>query len=59
MSKLLKSKTVITAIITVMSGIAGYFLHDPELMRSAQMVFTGLLAMFLRDALKKMDDGEK
>lgn len=45
-------KTYITAGVAVISAVAAYLVGDADLMQTANMVFTALLAAFVRNGIK-------
>ena len=54
--KMLKSKTVWTAILGALAGVAGYFTGELEVGAALNVVITSLLAIFLRHGIKKAED---
>ncbi len=44
-------KTYITAGVAVVSALAAYLTGDASLMQTAQLVFTALMAAFLRSGI--------
>lgn len=53
---MLKSKTVWTAILAGLAGVAGYFTGELEVGAALNVVITSLLAIFLRHGIKKAED---
>jgi hypothetical protein len=45
-------KTYITAGVAVISAVAAYLVGDADLMQTANLVFTALLAAFVRNGIK-------
>jgi hypothetical protein len=45
-------KTYITAGVAVISAVAAYLVGDATIMQAAQLVFTALLAAFVRNGVK-------
>jgi len=45
-------KTYITAGVAVVSAVAAYLVGDADLMQTANLVFTALLAAFVRNGIK-------
>ena len=45
-------KTYITAGVAVVSAVASYLVGDADLMQTANLVFTALLAAFVRNGIK-------
>lgn len=45
-------KTYITAGVAVVSAVAAYLVGDADLMQTANLVFTALLAAFVRNSIK-------
>lgn len=46
-------KTYITAGVAVVSAVAAYLVGDADLMQTANLVFTALLAAFVRNGITK------
>lgn len=46
-------KTYITAGVAVVSAVAAYLVGDADLMQTANLVFTALLAAFVRNGVAK------
>lgn len=44
-------KTYITAALAVLSAVAAYLTGDADLMQTANLVFTALLAAFVRSGI--------
>lgn len=45
-------KTYITAGVAVVTAVAAYLVGDADLMQTANLVFTALLAAFVRNGVK-------
>lgn len=45
-------KTYITAGVAVIGAVAAYLVGDADLMQTANLVFTALLAAFVRNGIK-------
>lgn len=45
-------KTYITAGVAVVTAVASYLVGDADLMQTANLVFTALLAAFVRNGIK-------
>lgn len=45
-------KTYITAGLAIATGIAAYLVGDASVMDTAQLVFTALMAAFIRNGVK-------
>ncbi len=45
-------KTYITAGVAVITAVASYLVGDADLMQTANLVFTALLAAFVRNGIK-------
>ena len=53
MEELLKSKTFWTGVIAVISAGSGFFTGGIPMGEAIQIAVTGLIGIFLRDAIKK------
>jgi len=45
-------KTYVTAGVAVIGAVAAYLVGDADLMQTANLVFTALLAAFVRNGIK-------
>lgn len=45
-------KTYITAGVAVVTAVAAYLVGDADLMQTANLIFTALLAAFVRNGVK-------
>ena len=45
-------KTYVTAGVAIVSAVAAYLVGDADLMQTANLVFTALLAAFVRNGIK-------
>ena len=45
-------KTYVTAAVAVIGAVAAYLVGDADLMQTANLVFTALLAAFVRNGVK-------
>jgi hypothetical protein len=53
---MLKSKTVWTAVMGALAGVAGYFTGELELGAALNVIITSVLAIFLRHGVKKAEN---
>lgn len=51
MGKLAGKKTYVTAAVAVIAAVAAYLVGDADAMQTANLVFTALLAAFVRNGL--------